>query len=69
MSEKNEPVVTYTKIFCEECKEDVPVEEYSDGTIHIHCRHCTGECSLCDCHLLISCFQDSAKVLLFHSQT
>jgi len=41
MSERNEPVVTFTKVFCEVCKEDIRVEEYSDVTIHIHCKHLT----------------------------
>lgn len=54
------------KIFCEDCKKDIPIETLEDGTIVIHCPKCTGECSLCDCHLVKQCFSDEPRVEIRH---
>lgn len=53
-------------IYCDECNHEIPVEELEDGTILIHCPKCTGECLVCDCHLVSKCFSDSDKVKLIH---
>ena len=54
------------KVFCEECKKDIDVEELSDGTIVIHCPKCVGECAVCDCHLVQECFSDKPRVKVKH---
>lgn len=53
-------------IFCEDCQEDIPIEELEDGTVIVHCPKCIGECMLCQCHLVNECFPDTPKVKLRH---
>lgn len=53
-------------IFCEVCKKDIEVEETEDGTLIVHCPSCTGECMVCDCHLVKTCFTDAEKIMVRH---
>lgn len=50
------------KIYCEECGKDIPVEVIDDGTFLVYCPKCTGECVICDCHLVRECLSDGSKV-------
>lgn len=53
-------------IFCNECFQDIPIEELDDGTVIVHCPKCVGECIICDCHLVKECFPDVPKVKVRH---
>ena len=56
----------FNKIYCEECKKDISVENLDDGVVLIHCPKCVGECLACDCHLAQNCFADAPKVKVLH---
>ena len=53
-------------IFCEVCKQDIKVEETEEGTLIVHCPNCSGECMICDCHLVKTCFTDAEKIMVRH---
>ncbi len=54
-------------MFCSECDENVPVERLPDGTLLIQCPRCTGECAICRCHLVESCFAQGLQAKLVPS--
>lgn len=53
-------------LYCQECKDDIPVSYFEDGSILIHCPRCIGECVTCDCHLALNCFQDVGQIRIIH---
>jgi NAD-dependent SIR2 family protein deacetylase len=59
----------FKTVFCSECDKKIPVEEFDDGTILIHCPKCTGECLTCDCHLVSECFSASPNVKVIHDDS
>lgn len=50
-------------IYCSECAADIPYERLADGTVVIHCPKCIGECAVCDCHLVKTCFEREGVVV------
>ncbi len=52
------------EVYCDECKETVPIELCDDGTRIVHCPKCVGECAVCDCHLAARCFETARRVVL-----
>lgn len=54
-------------MYCSECGENVPVEKLPEGVLLIHCPRCTGECAICRCHLVESCFAQGLQAKLVRS--
>jgi hypothetical protein len=54
--------------YCAECKTDIPVGHFDDGTIIVYCPRCIGECLTCDCHLAQECFADAPSVKVIHPE-
>jgi len=55
---------TFEEVYCDECKQKVPIEVCADGTRIVHCPKCVGECAVCDCHLAAQCFETAQRVIL-----
>ena len=56
----------YKTIFCEECGKDIQIERTPEGVLVVLCPNCSGECMVCDCHLVKTCFSDEEKLLVRH---
>lgn len=53
-------------LYCSECRNNIPISYFEDGTIIVHCPKCIGECMSCDCHLARECFADAPRVHVIH---
>ena len=53
-------------MYCSECKADIPIDYFEDGTVIVNCPKCIGECVTCDCHLAQECFSDKPQVQVIH---
>lgn len=53
-------------IYCDECEQDIPVEELQNGSVIVHCPRCIGECLSCECYLVAACFPNRPRVTVIH---
>ena len=59
-------IMSQRSLHCEQCEQDILLEETMFGYLIVHCPNCTGDCLVYDCYLVRNCLSKAEQALVRH---